>query len=47
MRRLEITTNGFGPTAFMAVTVRVRVCASYLGSRWVQAPISDRREADT
>ena len=47
MRRLQITTNGFGPAAFMADSARVRVRASYLGSRWVQAPIPDRREADT
>ena len=29
------------------LATQVRVRASYLGSRWVQAPISDRREADT
>lgn len=47
MRRLTINTTGSGPGAFMADRVRARVRASYLASRWVQAPISDRREADT
>jgi hypothetical protein len=46
MRR-QTTTVCFGQTAFAAGTARVRVRASYLGSRWVQALISDRREADT
>jgi hypothetical protein len=43
------TTNvaGSGPVAVMADRPRVRACASYLSSRWVQAPIPDRREADT
>ena len=45
--RLITHDTCFGPAAFMADTARVRVRASYLGSRWVQAPISDRREADT
>ncbi len=46
MRQL-VNTKHFGPAAFMADAARVRVRALYLGSRWVQAPISDRREADT
>ncbi len=46
MRQLY-TTEPFGPAAFMADKARIRVGVSYLGSRWVQAPISDRREADT
>ena len=41
-------TKCFGPTAYMADMARVRVRASYLLGRWVQAPISDPvREADT
>lgn len=47
MRRLLIHATGSGPAAFMAGPARVRACASYLSSRWVQAPTSDRREADT
>ncbi len=46
MVRLD-TTECFGPAAFTADLVRVRARAPYLGSRWVQAPISVRREADT
>jgi len=33
--------------AVMADAAVVRVRASYLASRWVQAPITDRREAVT
>lgn len=47
MRRLFIDTTGSGPAAVMADEAGVRACASYLSSRWVQAPIPDRREADT
>ena len=47
MRQLLTHETGFGSVAFMAARVRVRACASYLSSRWVQAPIPDRREADT
>lgn len=36
-----------GRTAYVAGAVEVRVRASFLASRWVQAPITDRREADT
>ena len=46
MRQIN-TTEHFGPAAFMADQARIRVAVSYLGSRWVQAPISDRWEADT
>lgn len=47
MRPLTTHETGFGAVAFMANRVRVRACPSYLASRWVQAPISERREADT
>lgn len=48
MRRINNSTECFGPAAaFTADMARVRVRASYLGSRWAQAPISDRPEADT
>jgi hypothetical protein len=39
-------TSRSGP-AFEADTARVRVRVSYLLGRWVQAPISPAREADT
>ena len=45
--RLSTHMTGLSAVAFVAAAARVRVCASYLGSRWVQAPIFDRREADT
>jgi len=47
MRRFINKPTCHGPAAFMAEQARVRVRASYLLGRWVQAPISDRREADT
>lgn len=47
MRRFIPIPECFGPAAHEADTARVRVRASYLLGRWVQAPISDRREADT
>lgn len=47
MIRLTMHATGSGRVAFEADPVRVRACASYLSSRWVQAPIPDRREADT
>ena len=47
MRRLVTSADGSGRSASKAERVRVRACASYLASRWVQAPIPDRREADT
>lgn len=40
-------TQCFEPAGDMPAAAVVRVRASYLGSRWVQAPIVDRREADT
>ena len=47
MRHGNTNMTGIDRTAFAAGRVRVRACASYLSSRWVQAPIPDRREADT
>ena len=47
MRRLITSESGSGRPAFMADRARVRARVSYLASRWVQAPINDRREADT
>jgi len=47
MRFVNASTECFGPHAIAAMAVEVRARASYLGSRWVQAPIPDRREADT
>ncbi|MEJ2204570.1 MAG: hypothetical protein P8170_10705 [Gemmatimonadota bacterium] len=47
MRRFIDHPTRYGPAATMADMARVRVRASYLLGRWVQAPISDRREADT
>lgn len=47
MRALHIEMTGTDRTAFEAGRVRVRARATYLSSRWVQAPIPDRREADT
>jgi hypothetical protein len=46
MRRMTVNEHT-GPAAFMADAARVRASASHLVSRWVQAPIPDRREADT
>ena len=45
--RLTSTDQRFGATALGAGPVVVRVRKSYLIGRWVQAPISDRGEADT
>jgi hypothetical protein len=47
MRRFIKETTCFGPAASSADLARMRVRASYLLGRWVQAPIPDRREADT
>lgn len=47
MRRLMNSTECFDPGAGFARLVRARVRASYLASRWVQAPIFVPREADT
>ena len=48
MMRFPTKTDRSGRSAFEAD--RVRVCgraSHYLGSRWAQAPIPVRREADT
>jgi hypothetical protein len=37
----------FGPAIDPMAKARMRVRVSYLLSRWVQAPITDWREADT
>jgi hypothetical protein len=47
MRRMNGNPSSFGPAAHKADMARVRVRASYLTSQWVQAPITDWREADT
>jgi hypothetical protein len=47
MRRFIDTPTCFGPAASSVDMACVRVRASYLLGRWVQAPIPDRREADT
>lgn len=47
MRRMSNHDTGCGRTAVMAGRIRVRASAAYLSSRWVQAPIPVRREADT
>jgi hypothetical protein len=46
MTRMFTDAKCFGP-AYKADMARVRVRASYLLGRWVQAPISIAREADT
>ena len=43
----HIDTCGYGYAIDSMGVVKVRVRASYLASRWVQAPITDWREADT
>ena len=47
MRPAIHTSPGSGRPVVMTGAVRVRARSSYLASRWVQAPIFDRREADT
>jgi hypothetical protein len=47
MRRAITHPVCFGPATDLVAMARVRVRFSYLMSRWVQAPISDWREADT
>ena len=47
MKRMNIDTCGFGAATEMVAMARVRVRVSYLLSHWVQAPITDWREADT
>ncbi|MEM7417595.1 MAG: hypothetical protein AAF389_19060 [Gemmatimonadota bacterium] len=38
---------GSGSPVFMTGRGRARAGVDFLASRWVQAPITDRREADT
>jgi hypothetical protein len=40
-------SGSFGPATDPVAKARMRVRVSYLLSRWVQAPITDWREADT
>lgn len=47
MRYVDKTTCGFGPAIESMAMADVRVRAKYLLSQWVQAPITDWREADT
>jgi len=47
MRYVHNQTCGFGPAIDPMAKAVVRVRVSYLRSRWVQAPITDWREADT
>ena len=47
MRYVHNETCGFGPAIDPMAKAVVRVRVSYLLSRWVQAPITDWREADT
>lgn len=47
MRYVENKTCGFGAATEMVAMAVVQVRASYLLSQWVQAPITDWREADT
>ena len=47
MRYVDHETCGFGPAIDPMAKAVVRVRVSYLLSQWVQAPITDWREADT
>jgi hypothetical protein len=47
MRQTFHSVAGCGRSVGMTDSVRVRARSSYLASRWVQAPITNRREADT
>ena len=47
MRYVDHETCGFGPATDPVAKAVVRVRVSYLLSQWVQAPITDWREADT
>ena len=47
MRNVNHQTCGFGPAIDSMAKGLMRVRASYLLSQWVQAPITDWREADT
>ena len=47
MRYVNKQTLGFAGAIDPMAMARLRVRASYLLSQWVQAPITDWREADT
>ena len=47
MRYVNNHACGFGPAIDPMAKAVVRVRVSYLLSQWVQAPITDWREADT
>lgn len=47
MRSTHTLCGSFGPASDPVASARMRVRYSYLMSRWVQAPITDWREADT
>jgi len=47
MRSTLTQLGSFGPATDPVASARMRVRYSYLTSRWVQAPITDWREADT
>ena len=47
MRHAINQSGSFGPATDPVAKARMRVRVSYLLSQWVQAPITDWREADT
>ena len=47
MRLTFDNVAGYGRSVAMTGLAVARVRSSYLASRWVQAPITIRREADT
>ena len=47
MRHTFNHSGSFGPATDPVAKARMRVRVSYLLSQWVQAPITDWREADT
>jgi hypothetical protein len=47
MRHTNDYSGSFGPATDPVAEARMRVRVSYLLSQWVQAPITDWREADT
>jgi hypothetical protein len=47
MRHTFDYSGSFGPATDRVAKARMRVRVSYLLSQWVQAPITDWREADT
>lgn len=47
MRHAMNQSGSFGPATDPVAKARMQVRVSYLLSQWVQAPITDWREADT